>query len=1227
MRASLAILRVVLFLLAGLARSHAQQITGTLVGTIQDPSGAVVNGATVTATNVDTGLAHTVLTGALGEYRIEYLAVGNYSIEVSAAGFKKFVQQHVVITVDQTQRIDAALALGVASETITVSSEPPQINTTTAEIGRTIQAEEIQGLPLTNRNVYTQLSLTAGVQSSSASSGGGGSPSASGGNYNQVVGLPSTQVIINGGTDGGVGTVSFYLDGGINMTGIRNYGNPSPNPDALQEFRVETNNYAAQYGRYSSGVVSLITKSGTNKFHGSLFEAIRNTRLNDTPWNSPVNPFTTGPGTSTNNANGRIDPPYHRNQFGGSIGGPIIPNKTFFFFSYGGLRQITGLLESGSIVPTALERLGDFTQSATKPDLPGTKTVVDGTNSSPNCQVATTGCVPSSLFDQTAANILAEYVPQPLPTYTLNAEGAPNGWAGFFPSPYTNNEYLAKLDHQVSANNHLSVSFFNINSISTVSGGGALLYSGQTDSARQYNVNISDVQIYKSGLVNQVWLGYTRNFGGRANAALRPLNGAATPTSLASFGSNYSIQGQPSLPNIALTGYFTLGQSIQGPTAGSNMYSIRDVASKSIGKHSVDFGAEMSLDKDIQITDLDNWGSFSFSGSTSIAEATGNALADFITGHPATMEQDTTDEAITNSWYYAFFFQDSYRVTPRLTLNLGLRYDFQTPPTDNAQNRESTYVPGGPQSTLFPGTPGAGGSPAGLLFAGDAGVTNGTVALRKHHLSPRIGFAFDPFGDGKTSIRGAAGIFYGGVSGNEWNATSNFAPYALRQSALTVASLTNIYAPTTANGTATSFGAGNPFPYTYTKGAFPKVVNFGPLNEEGASLGFQWPYSYQMNLSVQQQLPGSVTLQVAYVGSLAHDLPFQNDLNYDAFVSASTTANTAGNEALRHRYNFGTLTTGNPTSGYTPGTDLLNEVQVLQSDITSAYNSLQISASKRMSRHFTASGFYVWSHSIWSGSPGGATNADPVQDYSTLPGGQYYAGVKFDGEGGSTDTDQRHIASMSGIWDLSYFKGSNKVLGNIINGWSISPVVSLNSGIPFNLLTGSENNDDGYSANRPNYCLVGACGNATGAGPALSKRPRSQSRFEWFNTAAFVGNACSPGNLPVASCVNDGVTGIGPGGADGNVSRNALRAPGYRDVDLGIFRTFNVWENTKLQFRAEATNAFNMVSMAAPAATGPVTAANAAAGKFTTFATASFGTITSAQGNPRQIQLGARLTF
>src|SRR5271154_310473 len=316
-RTLVALLAVGLFLMSFAIDAGAQQITGAIRGTVKDEQGAVVSGATVRATNGATGLSRSVTTDSEGSYYIQYLPVGTYSVEVDQPGFKKFLQQNLLLTVDQTQALNITLAVGAQTQTVTVTETPALIDTNSATLARTVQPAEIIGLPLVNRNAYAELSLTPGVQSNSASPAT--NPS---GTPNYVIGVPSTQEVVNGGIDGGVPMVSFYLDGGSNMTGIRNYGNPLPNPDALEEFRVETSNFSAQYGRMSSAVVSAVTRSGTNQFHGSLFEFVRNTALNAVPWNAPI-------------VNGKaLNAPYHRNQFGGTIGGPIVRDKAFFFFSY-----------------------------------------------------------------------------------------------------------------------------------------------------------------------------------------------------------------------------------------------------------------------------------------------------------------------------------------------------------------------------------------------------------------------------------------------------------------------------------------------------------------------------------------------------------------------------------------------------------------------------------------------------------------------------------------------------------------------------------------------------------------------------------------------------------------------------------------------------------------------------------------------------------------------------
>jgi Carboxypeptidase regulatory-like domain len=1048
----------------------AQVTTTTLLGTVIDKTGAVVVDAKVTATNTGTNLQRSVKTNGEGEYRIEFLPVGEYSLVVEASGFKKFVHTGVILEIADTARVDAVMDVGSTGETVEVTTAGPIVNTSAPELGRTVENREIVDLPLVNRNVYTLLDLTPGVQR----------------NDNSIVlGYPEQRTLINGGVDGGTGSVNYFLDGGVNITGLRNTGNILPNPDAIQEFRVQTNNYNAEYGRFASGVVNVVTKSGTNGFHGSAFEFLRNTILNANTW-----------GNTTSGT-----PPLHRNQFGATFGGPIRKDKTFFFASYGGLRQNTSTFLNGAIVPTDLERQGNFSQSAVKPVNPVTHAAFPG-------NIIGTP-------DPVAMAIINQFIPR--------ADVGTNRWQGFVPSPYNTDEFLGKIDHTLTEHQQLTTSYFETSGTNTVPAGtGNLPWSQQQFTWRQHEANVSDTWSISSNKINQVWLTYTRNFGGRLNVP---------QTSLAALGSLQTVQGTPSLPQIAVTGFFNLTQSIAGPIAGTNFYSARDTFSYNHGRHALKFGGELSLDKDIQQTLLNNYGVFTFNGVVSK-----NALADFELGLPSSLSQDAPVTGYTNSWYTAVFAQDDFRIHPRLTLNLGLRWDVQTPPTD-PQNKESTYVPGA-HSTVNPS------APAGLLFPGDPGITRGIISTAWNHVSPRVGFAWDPLGDGKTAIRAGAGIFYGSLSGNEWNTTSNFEPFAIRLT------FTNNNSATKATGATLSnpyrgLAGGDPFPYT---GQF---VTGGSIF--GASPNFHWPYTYQLNFTVQHQFTSALAVQASYVGSLSHDLPFAVDLNYPTFVGATST----------------NIQARRPNPAFGP-------VLAMQSGQTASYNGLQISATQRTSRHVSFNAFYIFSKTLDSVQLQNNTTQGLVQDFTNMAADR-----------GRADTDMRHQLVVAMIWQPDYYTGGNSVVRHIANGWSISPILKWHSGFPFTVLNGKDANLDGNNTDRAQ--LVGDphngfCPNKSEVGSAAC----------WFNTTAFVQNQPTSG-APV----------------DGNSPRNFLNQPGYRDVDLAIFRTFKFNERFNMQFRGEALNVFNIVSLNAP---------NATAG------TATFGQITSAQ-TMRQLQLGLRLAF
>ncbi|HMT06633.1 MAG TPA: carboxypeptidase regulatory-like domain-containing protein [Pyrinomonadaceae bacterium] len=978
-----------------------QITTATILGTVSDVNGAAVANATVVARNTDTGLTRTVTTGEDGSYRIEFLPVGNYTVETTASsGFKKSIQTNLVLQVNDLKRVDVSLEIGSVTGEVTVTSEPPTVNTSSAELGRTVQSQEIENLPLVERNVYSLLDLTPGVQSNN-----NGVATASAATSNLSLGFPEQRTLINGGTDGGTGSVNYFLDGGNNMTYLRNTGNILPAPDAIQEFRVQTNAYNAEYGRFANGIINVITKSGTNKFRGSLYEFVRNDKFNANEWGSTV-----------------ARPPYRRNQFGGTIGGPIWKDKSFFFFSYAGLRQTTNTFLAGARVPTALERVGNFSQS------PGSGPRDPVTNATFVCNGQQRVICPDRL-DPVAVRIMNEYIP--LPNMVIANSGLP-GWQGNISNPYNSDEFLIKFDHQLTSEHRISATYFNTAGNTTVfPGSGNLPWATQDFRWRQHNVNFSDVWVISPSKVNQLWATFTRNFGGRNNVP---------STSLRDLGSQFTPQGTPSLPQITVTGYFTLSNAIGGPTAGTELFSIRDVFSWNKGRHSLKFGFETSHNRDIQDTLLNNYGVFTFSG----AGATNNALANFLIGIPTGVTQDAPVTAYTNSWYYALFVQDDFRLSPNITLNLGLRWDVQTPPTD-PQNRVVNYVPG-QKSIVRPN------APIGAVFYGDPGVERGGIPTSFDHFSPRVGIAWDPTGDGKTSIRAAVGIFYGSISGNEWNTMTNFQPFSTRLTFTNLAAATNGWNGATLRNPYNNFVGGNPFPYngSFTTGGGLFAV----------ATDFKWPRTYQTNVSVQRQITKDLSLGIAFVGTKAERLPFGRDVNYPVLTPTASTGN-----VLARRPN-----------------PLFGAVLVLDSDQDASYAGMQITGQYRLGRRISLNGFYTLSKTESSVQLHNNTTQGLAQNYSNLALDR-----------GRADTDQRHVFSLSANIEPNLYSGDNKVIKGIVNGWSFSPILKMRSGRPFTVTNGNvDANLDGNSNDRAQ--LIGD--------PSLA----NPSTAMWFNIFAFAQN-------------------------------------------------------------------------------------------------------------------------
>jgi hypothetical protein len=1151
----------------------AQLSTATMFGTIADSTGAVVPNATVTLVQTETNFTRIATTKADGSYREEFLPVGPYKVTAVAPGFKTLDREGITLTVTEEARLDLTLAPGGETQTVQVTAEIPLLNVGNSTLGRTVSNVEIDNLPLVDRNVYTLLDLTPGVQNNNAAGTGG-----NGGVINPL-GYPEEHVKINGSTDSGVGQVSYYLDGGSNMTGVRNTGNPLPNPDAILEFAVQTNNYSAQFGRNSSGVVAVLTKSGTNQFHGSAFEFFRDRNFNATTHLQAVRT------------------PYNQHRFGFTFGGPALKNKLFFFGSYAGFRFISDNIFT-TTVPSAAMQTGNFAENLPTTGLTGAaacaKTVTSTATSFYACDPVTRTAYAGNIVPQSALDpaILAIVKAGLIPTPNPSAPGdSIYTRRDLSPFRQQTDEQLYKVDYQMTQKQRLTVSEFHETGDFVVnpSGNNILGWVVHDYKFAQHNANIAHTWTITNNTVNQLMLGYTRLIGGRV---------PSPSESLAKYGSVFAEQlpngdicgaaGEAgcSRPQLGVSGWFTAGNAITGPVTGSDVYSIRDVVSSTHGKHTLYFGGEANRENDAQQTTLNDYGVFFF-------------------GRPNTMNQDVPVYANANYFNYGIFAQDDWRFRPNLTLNLGIRYDIQTAPTDTL--RETMQFVPGVQSTVAPTLP------KGILLPGDAGVPAGGVATRYDHISPRVGFAWTPYTNGRTVIHGAAGLFYGSVGGNLFTYPSNGEPFSGRPSFSHVISVANPYAtdPTDfCNGNAACIAGGvghSPYPFIYN----PKNPQFvvTPAALISIDPNFHWPETYQINFGVQQQFTRGFALTANYVASLSRKLPIEWDLNYPVFnvnsagVSGAACTDTTQNcgyanssTTLNNRRPFNSST----YAGGTAANPQLSSISQIQSSESANYNGLQISAQQALTHGFSIQGFYVWSKSLQSedldtaGNTGNSAGTEPEDNRNRYLDRQ------------RSDYDQRHVMAASFVYKPHYAI-DNFIERNVINGWTVTAILRLQSGNPFNITTGSDTNADGVTNDRPNA--------APGVTPHVNNNGHSRVAMEqnWVDVSQFcVYNATLNG---VAQCPQNGA---GPAGSDGTVRQDTLNAPARRSIDASIFRDFKLGEHVTFQLRGESTNVFNLTNLPAPTAT--LSSGAASFGHIN-------GAITGGSFANRVLQVGGRILF
>jgi len=1211
----------------------AAQTSGLISGTVTDASGAAIPGAQVVISSVAGNLTRTTETNADGVYVASSLPSGAYNITVTAKGFQKYQAKGVVLEVAQKARVDVALSVGTLTEEVLVSGENvAQVDTQSSEIGSTVTGKQVQQLELNGRNFTQLITLAPGVVNQTGQDEG-------------TVGIAgNTLYSINGGR---TEYNNWEIDGGDNMdNGSNSSLNVYPNLEAIAEFKVLTSNYGAQYGKNGSGTVEVETKSGTTQFHGSAFYYGRNDFFNANSWQ--------------NNGQNIPRPSYKKHDWGYTVGGPVyIPhvyndqkNKTFFFWSQEWRREIQPGDTISQVVPSDAERGGDFNDVCPAytgasfnpsdfpdcPSQPGFAGTPFVNNTVPTAYSSTAsallGLIPkaNNLSGVNGNYVTGQAAGNPLPSYVANPS-YPTHWR----------EELIRVDHNLTDNQRLTFRYIH-DTWGTINQGP--LWGQYNNTFDNTNTNFNGpttsfvarlTSNFSPTLMNEFVASYTDDhiFLTNVNSAvnlpqggidLAPLfaNGLGDKIPAFSIGATNNGVAYGSGFDVD-TGYFPWKNA--NPT-----YSYRDIVTKIVGRHTFFFGAYFVAAQKNQESSLDVQGQLTFSPSSQFS--TGNPFADMLVGSVGGYAQDEK-----NLYYYDRykilepFFQDDWRVTKKLTLNLGLRWsiygryqeknkqEFGFSPAAYSQSAAPSFFPLGSDNGGFLNVGSGQFLFNGLVQCGEshptiAGVTGGTTGCMENkwvNPGPRIGFAYDPFGDGKWAIRGGYGIFFEHMNGNEANAE------ALQFSA----------SPLAVNGSIGS--AAN-----YASVGSTSGDNLSsPLGAISIPDRAQWPYMQQWNFSVEHELPKNVLLSVAYVGSKGTHLTRQYDLNQLTPIPASQNPYVLNNlgaiapqdlsQAINPNGDCGNFTlfnnpvnpddpqNGQPISAVISGTNRQTLVNVtdphvlqnlyvacglngsasnyyrkyqgygtvtrIDNTANSIYHSLQI-AVRRTVGDLTLSASYTYSHAIDNSSD----RYDALFVDSTNPN-QARATSNF---------DLRHAFTVSYVYALPFFKSAGPA-HTLLGGWQISGITTATSGFPFTVSNGTTYSDNASDSN-------GVSGGTISSFPLLVGNARAVTQAERDTLAQQSVFGVLDYN-PAAFALPTGLT-------FGTFSRNNLTLPGRVNFDFGLFKRFAFKERYAFEFRWENFNVFNHTQLSA------ISGNSSSGGAGATTSMSCVGTTTFNAGDP-----------